>query len=542
MSSSHINNNNNANDKNLFVQQPNYGEMIKLHTNGAIIEACIAMLLSTKKFTTGHFFAMIRNIIILVCVKTILEDFKSFMDKFKFTNLNSVRYFYQKYQYSEVKYDFILVSGKWKYGDKIISTDTLTPFFEQKQIVMAQPGNYFYMEKAFLIKVSISTTKITFHLPNINSIIDYMENTIIRKNEEIVYAGKTSMFKASGQPSGIIKLEPSRISHAYPTKNYLELERSIRNNFLVDEIIKQQPKPSCINFDGEPGTGKTTFGDYIAWAGIFDRIIVCNFVPLASSDNNFTESMTNLERQINGGVSKDKKFEEPESILIILDEIDKWLTSYLNSQIHKLRDESRKKKQTVGDKVPMQMDFVDKLTEKEEEEKKIQLKNEFLDQLYKLVDGHMFNDGRSYVIIFNTNDFDSVFENTDKKYSALYDRFERYKFSKIGKKEIIKYLCWVNEQLKKWNPRSSLSIEKQKMYSLLVDALCIRDEKILDNIHDEIAVTHRTLQKILKSKCYNINNVIDILSKKLDESNYMDNSIIAESEEIINDSDNIVNV
>ncbi len=530
---------NNNNDKNIVLTQPDYGQMIKLQTNGAIIEACIAMLLSKNKFTTGYFFSMIRNIFILVMVKTILEDFKSFMDKFKFTNMDSVRYFYQKYKYSEIVYDFLLISGKWKYNDKNISIDTLTPFFEQKQIILSQPGKYFFTERTFIIKVIVTPTKITFCLPNVNSIITFMDNTIIRKNEEIIYAGRTSMYKTSIMPSGVIKLEPTRISRAYPTENYITLEKSIKHNFLVEEIMNRQPKPSCINFDGEPGTGKTTFGDYIAWKGIFDRIIICNFVPLAASDNKFSDAMSNLERIIIQSAPKDRKNDEPEAILLILDEVDKWLSSYLNARIHKLRDETRKKKQTVSDKMPMQMEYVEKLTEKEEDELKIQLKNEFLDQLYNLVDGHMFNDGRTYEIIFNTNDFESLFRNTDIKYQALYDRFQRYNFGKIGKNDIIKYLLWVNEQLKEWTNRDDLTKEKRDMYNLLVQELCLKDENTLENILDTNKVTHRDLHKILKSTHYNINYVVKILSQEINKKNLIsdnsdnDNIIINQSNEII---------
>ncbi|XWV26935.1 NTPase family protein [Tupanvirus soda lake] len=501
--------NDNNNNKNIIVG-PDYGQMIKLHTNGAIIEACVAMLFSKNmRFNTKSFLVMMRNIAILIALKMALEDIKSFMDKFKITNMSSVKYLYQRFRFSEKKYDFILISGKWKYGDKNISINTLTPFLEIKSIAISQPGTYYYEDKGYIIKVIIGTNKISFAIPNIASVISYMENNVIHNNEEIILGGKTVMSKVVVMQSGVMKVEPAQYSYAYPTENYENLEEAIKTNFFVDSILKFPEIPFCVNFDGEPGTGKTTFGNYIAFSGIFDRIIVCNFVPLANTD--FSDALVNLERQIISNAPKDQKNNnEPETILLILDEVDKWLTSYLDSKIHKMREQARQSKQIKDEKSNSAtvIENYDKLTEKEEIEKRIQLKNEFLDQLYKLVDGLTFSNVRKYVIIFNTNDFDSIFKDTNPKYNALRDRFQRYIFLRIGKPEITKYLKWLNERLK---DSSKVSEEKKKMYESVIQKLCYTDDKVFDLIPDEIKLTYRTLHKILRNEHFNIDKTINAL-------------------------------
>ncbi|XWV25598.1 hypothetical protein QJ856_gp0156 [Tupanvirus deep ocean] len=505
---------NDNNNKNIIVG-PDYGQMIKLHTNGAIIEACISMLFSKNmKFNTKSFLIMLRNIAILIALKMALEDVKSFLDKFKITNMSSVRYLYQRFRLSEKRYDFILVSGKWKYGEKNISINTLTPFLEMKSIVISQPGSYYYEERGYIIKLVISTNKISFAIPNISSMISYMENNVIHNNEEIILGGKTIMSKAVVMPSGVIKVEPARYSYAYPTENYENLEDAIKTNFFVDSKLKFSEIPFCVNFDGEPGTGKTTFGNYIAFSGVFDRIIVCNFVPLANTE--FSDALVNLERQIISNAPKDQKNNsEPELILLILDEVDKWLSSYLDSRIDKMREQARQSKQIIDEKSNSTtvIENYEKLTEKEEIEKRIQLKNEFLDQLYKLVDGHTLLNPRKYVIIFNTNDFDSIFKDTNPKYNALKDRFQRYTFTRIGKPEITKYLKWLNERL---CDNTGIPEEKKKMYEGVIRKLCYTDDKIFDLIPNEIKLTYRTLHKILRNSHFNIEKTVNVLRNHKD--------------------------
>ena len=147
-------------------------------------------------------------------------------------------------------------------------------------------------------------------------------------------------------------------------------------------------------------------------------------------NSSFQEFITNLDRQLTSTASKEKKPDgEHEIVLLIFDEIDKWLKSYINNEIHKLREKSRSQKQVKDDKNNSSVvEHHEKLTEQEEQDEELKLKSQYLDQLYKLVDGHILPDTRKYVIIFNTNEFESMFTDVDSRYAALQDRFERYKF------------------------------------------------------------------------------------------------------------------
>ena len=485
---------------------PDYGNLMKQQTNTAIIEAFIALLFSKNtKFGFASFMVMIRNLFLIIMIKIALEESASHLDKFKFTNLNSVKYMYQRLRYSEKRYDINLISSKWTYDNRIISTSTLTPFLESKSIYLAQPGVYYYRNLSHLIKVTITPTKLTFAIPKIDSMIRYVEKEIINRYEEILFGGKTSMFRVIiNNPNNMVKIEPVQLSYAFPTDNYTQLEESIRNYFFINEVLKTQTVPFCVNFDGEPGTGKTTFSSHIASSGIFNKIYNCNLVQ--TTHLSFMETVNHLERQMNL-TSKDKKpTDENENVLIMFDEIDKWIESYINTQIHKLREEARGKKTLSkgGEKSENTViETFEKLTPQEEEEKKIQLKSEFLDQLYKVIDGHVLSDVRKYVIIFNTNHFDTLFDGVDqKKYHALRDRFQKYKFYKSGKQEVISYIKNIIAKMQEYIEKPDTTSEKRKIYQDSFRSLFNCDDSILSGIPNDIQISYRSLLKIVRNSCF----------------------------------------
>lgn len=497
-----------TNNKNIIVG-PDYGQMIRSQTNGAIVEAFISILFSKNtKFNFRTVLSMVRNMIILMAVKTMLEDSKTYLDKFKFSNLNPLKYFYQRIRYSEIKFDIMLVCGKWMYHNYYISINTLSPFLEQKSIYYSQSATYYYNMMSYLVKVEINQQKISFCVPNINSIVRHIEDDVIHKNKEIMHGGNTTMSKVTFTPSNVLNLEPVQQSHAFATENYINLKNSIESYFLIDKALKLPYIPFCINFDGERGTGKTTFGNYIAESGYFDRIIICNLVNVVSS---FSELVQSLETKIKTCAPKEKKANgDCEYILIIFDEIDKWLESYKLAQIHKLREEARNKKQITNEKTQaVTIVETHPLSEKEELEKMSQIRNEFLDQLYKIVDGHTLSDVRKYVIIFNTNDFERLFADSDPRYLALRDRFQRYQFKKIKKNEVISYLKAISNKLNEYFLDSKIV---KNTVSASASPLYIYDEKIFDQIPDNLEISYRTLYKILKNYCFNIVKTVDLLS------------------------------
>lgn len=502
------------NAKNIIVG-PDYGQMLKLQTNATIVEAFLSKLFSNNtKFNLPTVFVFVRNIITILFIKTLLEDSKSYLDSFKFTNLNMFRHFFQSIRYSTYNYEFVMVCGKWMYGDNYISINTLTPFLEQKSIFISQPGTYYFEYRGYLIKVAVTDKKISFRVPNIEALKRFIEQDIIHKNKEIVFGGKTTMSRAILGSSGVVRIEPIPLVYAFETDNYIKLEESIKNYFIVDSLLKFPTTPFCVNFDGEPGTGKTTFGSYIASSGIFDRIIVCNLIQ--ASKTNFSDLINNLERQIAVTSPKDKKSDgDSETILLIIDEIDKWLESYTANQIQNMREEARGKKQVMNDnKTPgMMLESFEKLTEEEEEDKRTFIKNDFLDQLYRLVEGNMFSDIRKYVIIFNTNNFNKLFNKVDERFEALRDRFTKYMFCRIGKCAIVKYFECFRKKLLECEYLNN--VDSRKIASIGINnikKLCEYDISLYDKIPDSISITYRTLFKLFRNNNFSVEQTINSLA------------------------------
>jgi len=504
------------NNKNNIIVGPDYGQMMKLSTNGAIIEAFITQLFNKDtKFDMSMIFTMIRNMAILLIVKTTLEDSKTYLDTFKFTNLAVFRHMYQSFCYSTQTYNFVLVGGKWKYDEMFISTSTLTPFLEQKSIFLNQPSTYYYEWRSYLIKVIVCPQKISFTVPNIDCVKGYVESEIIRKNQEVVFGGKTTMSRIIVTSSNTVKIESIQLAYAFETENYRHLKESISQSFLVEDAMEFSKLPFCVNFDGPPGTGKTTFGSYIASCGLFDRIMVCNMVQ--ASQLNFQDLIVNIDRQLTTTAPKEKKTPtDAESVLLILDEIDKWLESYITNQIQKRREEASTKKQIQDGKSPATIiEGVEKMTVAEEDEKKMHLKTEFLDQLYRLIEGTLLSETRRHVIIFNTNHFDRLFENVDKRFEAYRDRFSKYKFEQINKQEIISYFTHYKSKLQSYNP-CDINPEKKVLAERGVRMLCSYDDSVYNSIPENILITYRQLYKILRYNRFNVEITIKFMSEGSD--------------------------
>ncbi|AKI80452.1 P-loop NTPase family protein [Niemeyer virus] len=508
----------NGAEKSNFTLNPDYGKMMEFGTNSAIVSAFIQMLFSSKnKFSFPMVFVMIRNMAVLLLVKTCLEDSKAFLDKFKLTNLNSLKFYWQRMMHKHLTYTIQHQSnGKWMYENTPISMTLLTPFFEQKQILIGRPDNYYYSHRTCLLKISITNERINITFPDIQSVVQHVNNDIIHRNREIICGDRTVMYKVSIGNGAVPNLDPVSISKAYGTDIYLKLEHSIRNYFFVDIVMQFQSIPFCINFNGEPGTGKTTFGSYIANKGIFDRIIIYNLVQSTNFD--FKDNLNKIEMKIDQSTNKLKPMDGSEKVLIIFDEIDKWLESYIENKIHKMRDEARVTKQSNGGSAGGDkntgtiIEGFQKLTPEEEQEKKNQLRFTFLDQLYNVVDGHTLKNNKKYVIIFNTNHFDNMFDNSPERFNALKDRFQKYEFKKLRKREIINYLSYVNECFKNYELTEN---DKNILLSdtFDVDNLCVINTDIYNGIPDDMIVSFRNLQKILRANHFNINRVVEHLSQ-----------------------------
>lgn len=491
-----------------------YAKMLESNSNGVVLQYFISHIVNSDSFSIKSLPMIAIKMGAIVLMKGALDDTKTYLDKFKVADLSAVRYWYQWSQFSEEIFTINLINGKWRYGeDKIISKDTLGPFLEMKSIYMTQPGTYYLTNAGNIIKICVKDVVITFHVPNRTSAIEYVKNEILRKNEERICGEKTKIYRFVLTTHGVPKMEPQTVSDAFSTPNYRKLVSAIKCNNLTNKLLKTAVIPYVINFDGKPGTGKTSFGNFIAGKGIFDRVIIYNMVQFCG--DNFLEMITKLERQIESGKQKDRNPEDgEEQILIILDEVDKWLDSYINHQIMKMREEARSSKETKDDKGTVVSQKTNKLSCEEEFEKRSHLRNEFMDGLYRLVDGHILPDTRRYVIIFNTNHFDKMFGGLDAKYDALRNRFHRYIFGEIGKtciKEWIDSICQTIQRRKEEDP----SLAKLNP-DIDINTFSEYNPELFDNIDPDFRISYRNLYKVLRSNSFNINNALIELSTNKD--------------------------
>lgn len=489
------------------VAYPDYAQISRQHTNSSIIEYFIAFLFTKgTKINCKSIMLIVRNFVIILIIKILLEESKTYLDKFKFTNIEYVQYYYQRLMNSEQRYDIINVSNKWIYNDKKISIPNLTPFLELKKIYIQQPNTYYYQYNNFLIKVIVTTNAITFCVPNVSSVIRYMDE-VLDKYQEILLGSKTSMIKVTLSPYNVVQFTPMKLMYTFETDIYLGLYESLKSTLMKDIVLNLRQAPLCINFNGETGSGKTTFGPYIAGKGIFDRIILYNLLQSSSMD--FKSIVLDLEKIITTQSPK-KPDGEQEIILLIFDEVDKYLNSYINNKIDSFRNDARMKKETKQSNETTVLESYTKLTEEEEIDKKKQLKLDFLDKLYNLCNGEMLKSDKKYVIIFNTNHFNNLFEDSGPYYDALRDRFQPYEFIKSTKKDVIKFIEGIKNKIANittndFNDFNNLNKDVKNVVDF--------DEKLYDEIPDNIQISYRSLTKILTDNCFDIAKSIHSLSK-----------------------------
>lgn len=515
-------------NRNIIVGATDYTPMIKQQINGAIIEQFTKKILSSKHLNIWVIFNLIRAFSIALVMKMILEESSTFLLNLKISNILSVKYFVQKIRYSEISYDIVLknmeksTNSAWFYSNKQISMVRLSTYLETKAVYVSTPGVYYYEYFGKVIKVIVEGVKgrIIFLIPNLEVIKKYIEKEIIYKYSEIIVGSNTRLCRITGKGGLIGDLEPLTVSFAMPTENYKILEKEIQVREMIRGVLGTNTVPLCANFDGEPGTGKTTFGSYIAKTGIYDYVIIINMLTLASNAGSanvrsFNDVISTIDKKIpttiddKGSGSSD--FQQM-NIMIIFDEIEKWLHNYIKITLHKMREEARKKTSNNGKDGVSIVEGADKLTGEEELQYTIQIKEEFLNQLYNLIDGHLLSPRIRGTFIFNTNDFESIFEHCDnKKYEAIRNRFCQYHFDKSGKVEIIEYLENITKKLQSFNDDHGNDKEKiiLKRWS---ETISQYDKSILDDIPEQIKISYRELFKITCANYFIIPKIVAALN------------------------------
>ena len=513
-------------DKQSQQPQINMSDLVKMNTNSAIVNACVEKIFAENfRFSPIVLFNMCFKVMCLIAIKTGIEDIGSVINKFKFSDMNFLKYKYQSLKLKSTTFEILKIKDKWTYDERTLSTDNFTNALQKKKIYIEKPATYYTGCRGYLIRVTIKDNIITFECANITEIVGYISSEFIDICIQKLHGGKTEMYKLTcGNNASVMKLEPvAKNLCAYETENYRNLKESLMVESAYEDLIGSNNGPTCISFNGEPGTGKTTFGNYIANYGNFDKIVTCNIVFLAKMK--FHEIINHIETRLNGN---QKTNTTSRNVLLIIDELDKWLESHLFYHRENIREESRKQKEISDDK-KKQTEKKIKMTPEEEIDSINFEHTKFLDDLFKLVNGDtLTNTYTKYVIIFNTNHFEKIFKINGvipEQYEAVVDRFQRYEFTRIGKYGILEYLKnirdFVNMSLAKRDVESRLDPEVMRRKTTF-------DENNINNIHDGFTTTYRELQGIIRDRKYDLNNVISLLIDKslieYEQINYQNDS------------------
>jgi hypothetical protein len=274
-----------------------------------------------------------------------------------------------------------------------------------------------------------------------------------------------------------LRIAPSKPSIMFPSSNYIKLSKCIHNFIQVNNINKSY-QPLGILVDGEPGLGKTKFADYMYETEYVHNIVRMDMTTVKHLD--FDHIIKNIYSE--GHFVK--------STMYVIDELDKYLQYRIDTTYYEMKD-----KYNSDDKK-------DKKNDKNDKKKMIYTKKEHvhrtkLNFLYSLL-SILEKDGLSCpcVIMFCSNNFDSIFEGIDNKhFVSLKKRFMQFRFDRCGRYELIEYLRFYNDKF--------------------IDTEFYEKEfhKYANTIKNNINIPYRDLNHITIKKAYNIRRIVKALNK-----------------------------
>lgn len=477
---------------------PDYAKLMEKQTSAIVVQACSDFLFKSGGSSVSNMLQFFSNFMVLICVKYAVDDFSKFCDTFKISDTNYFRYMFQRFKSGEMSFEFVkLEDGKRHFGDQIIAEDLLSQKLSSKNIHLSIEGTYYTNHRQSIIKIVNKNNSLKFFFPK--SIVDHITDEYVSNCRQIEFANGTRVYRANIQNISIT-FTPVTQSIVCPTSTYVAVEDAIKRHNLYENAIGIPATIFTLNFQGLPGTGKTTFGTYVSSSGIFDRVLTINMVKCSPEMGKFSEIINKINRSMhtNRGSDKDKKTLDPECerILIIFDEIDKWLSSYIDGEIAKLHDDALKQKTSTCKDGPTVVEKTEKLTREDEAKKREKLKTDFLDSMYLLLEGQTLDTCAKYVLIFNTNNFETMFEGVDMaKYAALYSRFHQYTFNPINKEEIIYYLKYVQQKFQDYaNDRTKPLHQREIAAKIISNA----HPDVYNDIPDNVSITYRQLCNIIK--------------------------------------------
>lgn len=359
-----------------------------------------------------------------------------------------------------------------------------------------------------LVEISRNNNILTFTFPcdqNTKTIID---NVLIKSKK--ITKGVTScyVYNHSTQSSSTNKEGTSMEGRNFPVAmklpHYSTLQNmltSYNNTYLVlSQGSNNFIPPKALNFNGPPGTGKSTFCSYASELGIFDMVIwvpmnqaeskLSSYGPTGNSIKSFSKILDSLLDEIKKKKS-DKKTNANLYILIMFDEIDKYLKKYVEIQIEIKRIQAATltvRTQTDPNKNQKSVEETHVFNEDDANREMQTQKNNFLDRMLILLDQGLGTED-NFVFIFGTNEFEYLFQNVDSRHATVRSRIEKFEFTKIGKENIILFIDSFYERIRE-NATSEQYQNAVKTY------FGIRDDCIAE-MNCDVILSYRALNNII---------------------------------------------
>jgi hypothetical protein len=451
--------------------------------NGVIINHLIQEIFRMKSWDMSEVGMLTTKFVAILACKYMVDEFKNFINGFKINNLTGVRYLYQRLTKKGIHVITLnYADNNWSFDTTLLDNNKLSNHLERGGFELMKDGSCYITFRGYIFRVTRKGTKITIVLPSIKSLIVEYEDFL--HNQQIIKVGKNTICQRMYMDKEIPKIVGDQVYYVYETKNYTDLKNKILNDFETRVALNFQMKPFVFSFNGKPGTGKTSFTSYFAQQDRFDVVLRINMMQMYKMS--FDKIIEQINRWRWSNQNDKGNGEKLMTMMIIFDEIDKWLKAWLTESINEMQEDKVYKGSagrdqngnTTGQSVSVTAGKV--FTPEQKVEKINELKESFCNVLQQLIDGDKLEKVKYSVVIFNSNDFEYLFDGVNDNLAVpLKRRFNHYTFNYIGYDDVKDFIK---------------DIARKKGVEL-------DEQRIFDKINKDIAISYRYLS-IMLSDCY----------------------------------------
>ena len=346
-----------------------------------------------------------------------------------------------------------------------------TCFYKRLRLDMSNRKLPLYVARRFEAVIKKDFTyncfPLTFYNDNEYGVVEYLPGVhtsfykeiedVAQKEFEESQSGTTICQDLKGKD-----IKPKKL---FPSKNYCYLDDVVSSYFKVAEMTEIYATKGIL-IDGEPGLGKTGSIEYLASLNKYGRVIKID--------------MTNELGTLFAETVEKVKQKSKESLIVLFDELDKYISHFIRTDYEKKRSTHDPKK---GGVLPTWSEHVTSGKEK------------FLFELLSLLENSYFDKGA--IFIFCSNNFDTIFDGVDPRhFESLEKRFLPLKFHRCECEELKDYIRYYNGKFvgSKWHREEEVL------------------ERELDRLRDNISIPYRDISDLNISSCYRVEDFIDAIN------------------------------